>query len=158
MNRAITMTDEELAAMAAGKGAPAEAAPLADRVAAYMAEGQGRAVRAVAERLVLGGEPDPDAYPRDMNTVGKLARFLTAFPELRPRLGEMAEVSGPWSRLVEVWGWLEHGYAREWGGPEPKAPPAPAPGEERVPAWSPAGSGVERLLSHVLPAGETFLG
>ena len=52
-------------------------------------------------------------YPLDPSDFGRCHRFLTAFPELRARIGEMAEVSETWRGFAEAWPELEALYLEE---------------------------------------------
>jgi len=64
-----------------------------------------------------GGYSDPPADPSDF---GRCHRLLTRFPELRPRLGEVAARYPAWAPFVREWDRMTALYERE--RPTGKAP------------------------------------
>jgi len=62
---------------------------------------------------VLGGFSRPYAHPYDPGDFGRCVRLLSAVPEFRPRIADMASASPEWKRLVESWDELERLYLEE---------------------------------------------
>jgi hypothetical protein len=52
-------------------------------------------------------------YPRDPADLGRCIRLLDIEPSYRTRIGEMAQVSPQWARLVAKWAKLEALYREE---------------------------------------------
>ncbi|WP_068317514.1 hypothetical protein [Polycladidibacter hongkongensis] len=61
----------------------------------------GMSAKCIAEHLT-GGEPD-GSYPHDAGDFGRCEALLAAFPQLRVRLLEMAEVNDYWAALAPRW-------------------------------------------------------
>jgi hypothetical protein len=52
-------------------------------------------------------------YPRDPGDLGRCIRLLDIEPSYRERIGEMAQVSPQWARLVSQWSEIEALYREE---------------------------------------------
>ena len=64
---------------------------------------------------MLGGKVKNWSYPHDPADLGRCLRLLEAVPEWRSRLGEMAECSTVWARLVARWEEMEVAMRDEVG-------------------------------------------
>ena len=71
-------------------------------------------------QVLTGKGHGQDHYPFDPDDFGRCHRFLVAFPDLRPRILEMAAVSRPWAALAGAWDELEALYREEL--PQRRAP------------------------------------
>lgn len=58
--------------------------------------------------------------PSDPADVGRCLRLLARFPEWKPRMDEMAQVSTRWKRIVPQWAAIETSFIEEAGGKLPE--------------------------------------
>lgn len=63
----------------------------------------GASAQSIWVHLCRGDMPQQGDYPRDDGDFGRCEAFLYANPELRARLGEMAEVNAYWAALAPRW-------------------------------------------------------
>jgi hypothetical protein len=74
----------------------------------------GTSSKAILIRM-LGGMPAWHTFPHDASDLGRCLRLLARFPSWRQRIGEMAEVSGPWAAMTREWDALEKCMVDEVG-------------------------------------------
>ena len=63
---------------------------------------RGASAKSIAAHLAGWGQKD-GSYPHDADDFGRCEALLDAIPEMRARLGEMAEVNAYWAALVPIW-------------------------------------------------------
>ena len=80
--------------------------------------------KAIMHRMV-GGMPDWFSFPRDAADLGRCLRLLKRIPSWRPRILEMAPVSGPWEAMTREWDALERCMVNEVGAHWEKGNSAP---------------------------------
>lgn len=68
---------------------------------------RGKSSNAIFSTLMCEPCTDGKPIPADPEDLARCRLLLDAIPDLRPRLGEMAQVSDEWSAIVDAWGLLE---------------------------------------------------
>jgi len=80
----------------------------------------GLSSRAMVQRIVIGGRPEPGDYPRDPADLGRCLRLIEAVPTLLIDLHMMRDVSPEWAGMVKAWSELKELYEAE--APSGRAP------------------------------------
>lgn len=90
---------------------------------AWMRSGDtGTSSKAIWHRMMGHSMVSDTDTPWDPSDFGRCHRLLTAFPEWRKRIGEMAPVSPRWASIVASWDELEALYVEELKNASGNAP------------------------------------
>lgn len=118
------MKSSEIAAFTVGFDQDEDFTVLPSKVYRFLHKGSaGASSEAILEHLLGIDITDGGGnhHPEDENGFKRCVRLFREFPELRPRIGEMATVSPEWAALVARWDELEAAYQEgvRWGAQSP---------------------------------------